>query len=95
MFALVVAIVAIAASEAQDFEGPILLNYGANCWKPCNKTQGACEYCGDGLCCRKGFTKDYSGGCDGTFGGRNQHTCTLPCNSAGKCTDEVNAAYFG
>ena len=28
------------------------------------------------MCCRKGW-KDKSGGCDGTFGGKNHHNCVL------------------
>ena len=41
----------------------------------CNNNQGKCNYCGfDGLCCKKGLTGN---GCDGSFGGSNQHQCAL------------------
>ena len=37
--------------------------------------EGKCDWCGtDGWCCKKTFVGN---GCDGTFGGINQHTCTL------------------
>ena len=59
------------------FYSIVLQNTKKNCWKPCKKKQGRCSYCGTrGMCCRKGW-KDKSGGCDGTFGGKNHHNCVL------------------
>merc|ERR1712072_527975 len=38
---------------------------GEKCWKPCNKRNGPCSWCGKGFCCRKGKVQD---GCDGKIG---------------------------
>ena len=79
-----------------------LMNAGKNCFSACGGTmendpmevQGKCSWCGsDGWCCRKNGDDPYwlptaqSNGCDGTFGGPNQHHCVLkPCSglAAGK-----------
>ena len=50
-----------------------LQNSGKDCWGPCNG-QGPCDYCGTGVCCRKGWD-DHSKGCDGSIGGDGYHTC--------------------
>ena len=57
----------------------VLKNYGKDCWTPCNKQQGQCEYCGTGLCCRKEWG-DRSRGCDGSIGGDGYHTCVSSGN---------------
>ena len=50
-------------------------NGGKNCLVGCNKEQGKCDWCGmDGWCCRK---DSVGNGCDGTFGGINDHQCVL------------------
>ena len=45
-----------------------------DCWENCNKRDGACEWCGTGLCCRK---RKIENGCDGLSGGGSRHQCTL------------------
>ena len=56
------------------FEPLKLVNPGEKCWKSC-KGQGPCNWCGsEGWCCRKGWIGN---GCDGSFGGDNDHTCVL------------------
>ena len=45
---------------------------GEECYSKCNENQGKCDWCGEGLCCRKGFQ---GGGCDGSFGGPSNHQC--------------------
>ena len=70
------------------------MNAGKECWVGCGGNQGKCPWCGsDGWCCRKNGHNPYwlptaqSNGCDGTFGGPNQHECVLkPCSglAAGK-----------
>ena len=50
---------------------------GEDCWNSCNSQQGACDWCGSkGFCCMKGWD-DFSNGCDGTFGGQENHVCVL------------------
>ena len=71
-----------------------LMNADKQCWYSCGGKQGKCSWCGsDGWCCRKNGNDPYwlptaqSNGCDGTFGGSNQHQCALkPCSglAAGK-----------
>ena len=64
------------------------MNAGKQCWYSCGGKQGKCSYCGsDGWCCRKNGNSPYwlpsqqSNGCDGTFGGQNNHQCVLkPCS---------------
>ena len=51
-----------------------LLNEGQECLNQCNQIQGPCNYCGSGLCCRKGW-HDTSNGCNGNIGGDGSHTC--------------------
>ena len=52
-----------------------LINEGQDCWWKCCKQNGPCNWCGTGLCCKKGVIKN---GCDGTFGGGSTHQCSLP-----------------
>jgi hypothetical protein len=68
-------------------------NSGHDCWTQCNSKQGPCAFCGSGLCCRKGWTQDYSGGCDGTVGvaGRG-HVCSA-ASTAG-CSWESHSNKF-
>merc|ERR1712110_83117 len=49
-----------------------LQNKGKECWWVCGRREGECSWCGDGMCCRKGWTGN---GCDGTIGGRRNHQC--------------------
>merc|ERR1711988_2016327 len=52
-----------------------LMHAGEDCWSGCSATQGPCDWCGSGLCCRKGWS-DTSNGCDGTLGIEGQgHVC--------------------
>ena len=53
----------------------------ANCWGPCNKKTGACNYCGNGkACCRNGWKdKGPKGSCVGT---------TAPCKGRHCCTPQ-------
>ena len=62
-----------------DYISGRLENAGKDCWRKCNKRQGACEWCGSiGFCCtKKKEWNDYSNGCDGTFGGETMHQCAL------------------
>ena len=56
-----------------------LKHAGESCWgaNECASTEGPCDYCGTGMCCRKG--KNYQNlGCDGSFGGDNGHQCSEP-----------------
>jgi len=49
-----------------------VLNEGKDCWEGCQAKQGPCEWCGTGMCCRKG-----SNGCDGSLGVEGKrHVCT-------------------
>ena len=52
-----------------------LENDDQECFGHCNG-QGKCSWCGsEGYCCRKGWTP--GNGCDGSFGGNDQHVCVL------------------
>ena len=52
-----------------------LLNAGKDCWGGCGRRQGPCEWCGSGLCCRKGWW-DTRNGCDGSIGENGKgHVC--------------------
>ena len=51
-----------------------LKNAGKDCWPGCKGKQGKCDWCGrKGYCCRKDWPA--GDGCDGIFGGENQHIC--------------------
>ena len=52
----------------------VVKNTGKDCWRPCGKQQGACDWCGAGVCCRSGWW-DRRNGCDGTIGGARRHEC--------------------
>ena len=54
-----------------------LENAGKECWRKCGKKQGPCLWCGtEGMCCKQ--DKKWIGdGCDGTFGGKTMHTCSI------------------
>ena len=56
-----------------------LNNMGKDCWGKCYQSQGPCSWCGpEGYCCtRKTGWKDFSSGCDGSFGGDKRHECAL------------------
>merc|ERR1711937_23369 len=45
---------------------------GEECWKTCGQTNGKCDYCGTGYCCRVGYS---GGGCNGQMGTHKMHTC--------------------
>eukprot|EP01046_Picozoa_sp_COSAG06_P043250 COSAG06_NODE_5640_length_3345_cov_1.609057_1_plen_777_part_10 len=63
------------ASEIPDDAGDSgLLHAGEECWVPCGRVQGWCDYCGTGLCCNAAW-QDTSGGCDGIIGGSRGHRC--------------------
>ena len=50
-------------------------NAGKECFQKCKMQNGPCDWCGpDGWCCRLNRVRN---GCDGTFGGANQHQCVL------------------
>jgi hypothetical protein len=52
-----------------------LLHAGQDCWRGCYGKQGPCSWCGNGVCCRKGW-RDKSNGCDGTLGIKGKgHVC--------------------
>ena len=51
-----------------------VLNAGKDCWRGCGRKQGACDWCGAGVCCRKGWW-DTRNGCDGSIGGNRRHEC--------------------
>ena len=48
-------------------------NIGKDCWSQCRGNEGPCQYCGTGLCCRKGFSS--SNECDGVRGIQGKHAC--------------------
>merc|ERR1739844_183165 len=51
-----------------------LQNKGKDCWWGCGRRQGECSWCGDGMCCRLGWTGN---GCDGKMGEAGKgHVCT-------------------
>ena len=58
-----------------------LLREGEKCWDACNGRQGPCDFCGNGLCCRKDYS-DQSNGCFSTagvwVGGDGSHVCVAP-----------------
>merc|ERR1719265_2961712 len=63
--------------EEEPEDIPALANHGANCWVPCDRTAGACNFCGkEGVCCRQGFASDPE--VCGGLGAANFHTCILP-----------------
>jgi len=57
----------IAATLAATIAAAEVQNLDAECWQPCTKTQGPCDFCGSGLCCRHGWHV-YDGGCNGHMG---------------------------
>ena len=57
------------------FSSIVVLNYGRDCWRGCGRQQGECDWCGSGVCCRKGWW-DTRNGCDGSIGiARKGHVC--------------------
>ena len=74
-----------------------LMNANTNCWYECGGKQGKCSWCGsDGWCCRKNGNNPYwlpsaqSNGCDGTFGGEDEHRCVLkPCSGLAAGKDRI------
>ena len=67
------------------------MNAGKRCWHNCGGKQGKCSWCGaNGWCCRKNGNvwppNLQSNGCDGTFGGPNQHSCVLKPNLLKPCS---------
>ena len=53
-------------------------NAGEDCWWKCDKQEGPCNWCGTGLCCKRG---SIGNGCDGTFGHGSKHVCSSPPKS--------------
>ena len=69
-------------------------NQGQNCWGECGRKQGACAWCGTGMCCRKGWW-DTSGGCDGSLGiDLPRHVC-VPSPSSDALASCGARGYFG
>ena len=53
----------------------ILENDGKDCWSECNQQEGRCNWCGTrGWCCK---LSSIGSGCNGLFGGENNHQCKL------------------
>ena len=51
----------------------ILENDGKDCWSECNQQDGRCNWCGTrGWCCK---LNSIGNGCNGLFGGENNHQC--------------------
>ena len=68
-------------------------NYGKDCWGGCNKKQGACKWCGDGVCCRHGWG-DKKNGCNGHHGIKGKgHVCAPKTGAKGNHV--TNHAQFG
>ena len=56
----------------------LLKNVDLDCWDNCGKKDGQCSWCGsEGYCCTMKDGYEHSNGCDGTFGGREEHRCDL------------------
>jgi len=72
---IILAAVAILVQFAGNNASAVVLNEGIDCWIDCEQQQGPCEWCGSGVCCRKGWW-DTSNGCDGTIGMAGKgHVC--------------------
>ena len=69
---------------------------GEDCLGGCSGRQGHCEWCGSGMCCRKGW-HDTSTGCDGSLGDDGKHVCVpAPSFSAvlfPNCTSCLEGTY--
>ena len=65
-----------AATHSSMLPNPkALKNRGIDCWQPCSKKSGKCEYCGTGnKCCRKGW-EGVESSCSSSEGGNGYHTC--------------------
>ena len=65
---------------------------GEDCWASCGQ-QGACAWCGSGMCCNYGYA-DHSNGCDGTIGtpGLDAHVCGEAPARGGVCDSPLNDA---
>ena len=57
------------------------LNVNKNCWHECAKKKGPCDFCGSGLCCKKGEKEK---GCGGFIGGENSYICVPKGNKVAK-----------
>merc|ERR1711934_295405 len=50
-------------------------HYGQDCWRGCKGKQGACNWCGSGVCCRYGWRRS-GNGCSKKDGIRGRgHVC--------------------
>ena len=53
----------------------LLENDNKACWSECNQQEGRCNWCGTrGWCCK---LSSIGSGCNGLFGGENNHQCKL------------------
>ena len=50
------------------------MRIGLECWNHCNKKSGRCDFCGTGMCCRRGEQYEVNG-CKSWWGGANRHEC--------------------
>jgi hypothetical protein len=67
-----------------NFAAVSLKNAGKDCWGGCGAKQGKCNWCGSGMCCRKGW-HDKSNGCDGALGISGKgHVCVDDVKNVGK-----------
>ena len=66
-----------------------LKNSGKNCWDGCNEQEGKCDWCGtEGFCCKK---DSIGNGCDGVFGGQDNHECVRKYGTTVKSISNVLA----
>ena len=45
-----------------------------DCWGHCGNRPGWCNFCGSGMCCKKGDQKEING-CKSWIGGSSKHEC--------------------
>jgi len=65
-----------------------------DCWDGCGGKQGWCSWCGNGVCCYKGW--GYQGDpCDGSIGGSDNHACAAKMCSVYKTTTATSCSSPG
>jgi len=73
------AMMMIGLLAARNSSGAVK-NENLDCWIPCGSKGGPCWFCGDGSCCRQGYTD--GAGCNSTNGCNRNHCCAVQKGNA-------------
>merc|ERR1712216_198748 len=74
-------------ADEDNVEQPIGKNAGDKCWSQCGQKTGRCpQFCGQGWCCRIGWSGN---GCNGNMGGESNHRCAYRAPDNAKADDNA------